>query len=249
MTMRTLRAAVAGVAAAPVIGIVLAGIGRRALARIRSIKPSFFRSEDVSVLPLRARLTWIGLWTQCDDSGRAKDNARLIKADIWPLDGVTLRDIEEDLETLAGHGRIVRYEVDGRRYLEIVNWGDHQAIQKPTQSKLPSPSEGRIHSGTPPVALPDTAEMPTAWKGREGNGEEGTRATAEPPPEPPLRCPKHLDDPAPPPCGPCGDARRTRERWERDNATRLAAAPRCRRHRGQLAHNCAPCRSEQKGAA
>jgi hypothetical protein len=219
------------------------------MARIRSIKPSFFRSEDVSALPLRARLTWIGLWTQCDDAGRAKDNARLIKADIWPLDSVTLRDIEEDLETLAGHGRIVRYEVDGRRYLEIVNWGDHQAIQKPTPSTLPSPSEGRIHSGTPPVALPDAAGMPTAWKGREGSGEEGTRATAEPSPEPPPRCPKHLDDPAPPPCGPCGDARRAHERWERDNAARLAAAPRCRRHRGELAHNCGRCRSEQLGAA
>jgi hypothetical protein len=215
------------------------------MPRIRTIKPSFFRSEDVSALPLRARLTWIGLWTQCDDSGRAKDNARLIKADIWPLDGVTLRDIEEDLETLAAHGRIVRYEVDGRRYLEIVNWGDHQAIQKPTPSKLPSLSEGRIHSGTSPVALPDNGESATARKGGEGKGEEGTRDAREPP----LRCPKHLDDPEPPPCGPCADARRAHGRWERDNAARIAAAPRCRLHRGQLADNCAPCRSEQKGAA
>lgn len=41
------------------------------MAKIRSIKPDFFTSEDVSALPLRARLTWIGLWTHCDDHGRA----------------------------------------------------------------------------------------------------------------------------------------------------------------------------------
>jgi len=219
------------------------------MARIRSIKPTFFRSEDVSALPLRARLTWIGLWTQCDDAGRAKDNARLIKADIWPLDGVTLKDIEEGLQTLAAHGRIVRYEVDGRRYLEIVNWGDHQAIQKPTPSKLPPPSSGQIRSGTAPVGIPEDHESGTAWKGGEGKGEEGTRATSGVRPEPPPRCPKHLDQSDPPPCGPCADARRAHEQWQAENAARIAAAPRCRRHRGQLASNCAPCRSEQLGVS
>lgn len=91
------------------------------MPRIRSIKPSFFLSEDVAALPLRARLLWIGLWTHCDDAGRAKDNARLIKGAVWPLDNVTLADIEDDLATLADHGRIVRYEVD-----EQAVPGDHQ---------------------------------------------------------------------------------------------------------------------------
>jgi hypothetical protein len=167
------------------------------MPRIRSIKPSFFRSEDVSALPLRARLTWIGLWTQCDDQGRTKDNARLIKGDVWPLDNVSLRDVEQDLDTLAGHGRIVRYEVDGKRYLEIVNWHAHQAISKPTPSRIPAPAEGRIltfeeppepdedlddeqppnyeasNSGTTPVVLPEPSGTPPAGKGKEGKGGEG----------------------------------------------------------------------------
>ncbi|WP_156960476.1 hypothetical protein [Amycolatopsis taiwanensis] len=172
------------------------------MPRIRTIKPSFFRSEDVSALPLRARLTWIGLWTHCDDAGRTKDNVRLIKGDIWPLDDVSLADIEEDLETLAAHGRIVRYEVDGRRYLEIVNWDDHQSIQKPTPSKIPPASNGALvpppepdgsatgglpekTAGYPqipgsgsPVGLRDSSGSPTSGKGKEGKGKEGkgTRA-------------------------------------------------------------------------
>lgn len=63
--------------------------------------------------------------------------------------------------------------------------------------------------------------------------------------EPPPRCPKHLDDPDPPPCGPCADARRTHDRWERADADRRARQPTCRKHRGQPAHNCGICRAEK----
>lgn len=223
------------------------------MARIRSIKPSFFRSEDVSVLPLRARLTWIGLWTHCDDAGRTKDNSRLIKGDIWPLDEVSLRDIEEDLETLAAHGRIVRYEVDGRRYLEITNWRDHQAIQKPTPSKLPPPPV--IHNQSSPVVLPEPSDSAIAGKGKEGKGREGTRtreAATEPSrnnpadSEPPLKCEKHKDDLRPPACGACADSRRANADWHATRRRRNADAPRCdkRGHEYEAAYNCGLCRSE-----
>jgi hypothetical protein len=224
------------------------------MPRIRSIKPGFFRSEDVSALPLRARLTWIGLWTHCDDAGRAKDNARLIKGDIWPLDAVGLRDIEEDLETLATHGRIVRYEVDGKRYLEIVNWHAHQAISKPTPSRIPAPSQGRIltdeeppedlddapeadHYSTPPVGLPEDSGRTPVGKGKEGKGGEGkggeARASASDPAPapsdpgsdpPPLRCPQHTKTLDPPPCRACRTCREVREQWDRDRAAVAAAA-------------------------
>jgi hypothetical protein len=204
------------------------------MARIRTIKPSFFRSEDVSALPLRARLTWIGLWTQCDDAGRTKDNARLIKGDIWPLDEVSLRDIEDDLETLADHGRIVRYEVDGRRYLAITNWRDHQTIQKASTSRYPPPPDDY---GAFPVVLPEDGDSPTPRKGREGKGREGRRARGpDDPNAPPRHCPEHEDQPDPPPCGACADARRHREKWDRERAAE-AADEQSRRAREQAEAN------------
>lgn len=118
------------------------------MPRIRTYKPEFFASEDVSVLPFRARLTWLGLWTQCDDHGRTKDNVKLIKAAVWPLDDVSLRDVEEDLATLAGHGRIVRYEVGGVRLLAVVNWHFHQSINRPGKPRFPAP----------PIAMPAPAK-------------------------------------------------------------------------------------------
>lgn len=79
---------------------------------------------------------------------------------------------------------------------------------------------------------------------RSGQG-GGSAHGGGPPAEPPRQCPEHLDNPNPPPCGPCADARRTHDRWETDRANRIAYAPKCRKHRGQLADNCALCRSEQ----
>lgn len=150
------------------------------MARIRTIKPSFFTSEDVAELSFRARLTWIGLWTHCDDEGRAKDNVKLIKAAVWPLDDVSFEDVEADLAELAERGRIVRYEVDGRRYLEVVNWRAHQKINRPSPSKFPPPPtthgddpQGRCCScgavapvDNSPATYPQAAEFSTDESGK-----------------------------------------------------------------------------------
>jgi hypothetical protein len=208
------------------------------MARIRTIKPDFFVSDTVSALPLRARLTWIGLWTHCDDHGRCRDNTKLIKAAVWPLDDVSIRDIEIDLNTLADRGLIYRYVVDGKNYLAVTSWAEHQKVDRPSKSTIPSPEDTRDTLASP-------SRHTRAGRDREGNGREGTRDAREPPP----RCPKHIDATDSPPCGACADARRSREQWERDKVAQLAAAPRCRRHRGEPAHNCGRCRSERLGAA
>lgn len=217
------------------------------MPRIRSIKPSFFQSDDVSALPLRARLTWIGLWTHCDDAGRTKDHARLIKAAIWPLDEVSLADIEEDLSILYSQGRIVRYEVNGQRYLEITNWSEHQAINRATPSRIPPPSV----NGHVPLSESSHQE----GKGREGKGGDArargtvTPVTAVTPKEspPPRTCPKHpngTDDP----CRACQRAREAAEAWAAEKRERARTARKCPKHPDSPAHNCGLCRSERIGA-
>lgn len=208
------------------------------MPRIRTIKPGFFRSEDVSPLPLRARLTWIGLWTQCDDHGRTKDSARLIKGDLWPLDEITLQDIEEDLSALARHGRIVRYTADGKQYLAIVNWHVHQAISKPSKTILPAPPvpvgptdpDDRNYcsecSASTPGSLPEGSRNTPGGLplGKEGKGKEGNARAPEPEPsptgpgspEPPRKCPQHVKSRSTAPCGACGDARRVHDAWARE---------------------------------
>lgn len=113
------------------------------MARIRTIKPHFFKSHDVAQLSYRARLTWIGLWTYVDDSGRGRDDARLIKGELWPLeDDVTWQDVEADLMELSRSAHVVRYTVDDRHFLAIPTWKDHQVISRPTESRIPAPECG-----------------------------------------------------------------------------------------------------------
>ena len=104
------------------------------MPRIRTIKPDFFTSDTVSALPLRARLTWIGLWTHCDDYGRCRDNVRLVKAAVWPLDDVSLRDIEGDLDDLEQANVVYRYIVEGKGYLQVTNWTEHQKVDHPSSA-------------------------------------------------------------------------------------------------------------------
>ena len=107
------------------------------MPRIRTIKPDAFLSESLSSVPRGTRWTFAGLWTYADDAGRGRDDARLIKAALYPLDDdVTLDDVKNDLDLLAGIGGICRYVVDGRNYLHMPNWG-HQKINRPTPPKSP----------------------------------------------------------------------------------------------------------------
>jgi len=110
------------------------------MARIRSIKPGFCTSEAIAALTIPCRLHFAMLWTYADDAGRGLDNARLIKAALWPLDDeVGVSAIEEWQQELDRNGRMVRYEDDGRRYFEISNFTEHQKPNRPAASTIPAP--------------------------------------------------------------------------------------------------------------
>jgi hypothetical protein len=116
-----------------------------------------------------------------------------------------------------------------------------------------APNPKRTASNSQASASPDAKQnaTPTRPDRREGRGQgdlPGGTAVTHASPEPPTRCPRHIDDPEPPPCGPCADARRAHDRWELAEAQRRRTAPRCRRHRGQPADNCGLCRAERIAA-
>ena len=105
------------------------------MARMRTIKPSFFCNEELlSVSPL-VRLLFIGLWTVADRRGRIEDRPVRIKVQLLPMDDC---DIDAALDQLQGKELIVRYEVDGARYIQIVNFEKHQVPHlRETESVIP----------------------------------------------------------------------------------------------------------------
>ncbi len=110
------------------------------MPRIRTIKPEFWKSESIAALPQQTRLTFIGLWTYVDDNGVGIDNAKLVAAELYPLEEdprETLASVQRDLARLANARRILRYAVGSKAYLEIANWKEHQKIDRPGKARHP----------------------------------------------------------------------------------------------------------------
>lgn len=148
--------------------------------RIRSIKPEFWRSPDISDLAIEDRLLFIGLWSYVDDNGVGQDRVSTICADLFADDlsrdpRETLARVSEGLGRLSEAGRIVRFTVGNRDYLAIDNWAKHQRIDKPNKPRYPGPtSENAQIRETLAESSRDTRDIPAP-----GTEEQGNRGTEE----------------------------------------------------------------------
>ena len=96
------------------------------MAKHRYIDPEIRRSESVAKLSFRQRDLWYGLILTVDDQGRALGNPGLVRADVWALDDIPLSEVESDLAELAKNGFIIQYEIEEKKYIQIVNWKKYQ---------------------------------------------------------------------------------------------------------------------------
>lgn len=119
--------------------------------RIRTIKPDFYRSQDIADLSRENRLLFVGMWSYVDDNGVGVDDFRLIASDLFPLDEdqKEVREyVREGLATLARGLLIDRYESDGKAYVYIRSWDRHQRVDRPNKARYPRPS----HDYNPPTS-------------------------------------------------------------------------------------------------
>ena len=108
------------------------------MARIRSIKPEFWTSEQVMECSPNARLMFIGMWNFADDAGRLPLSPKSIKAQIFPSDDIAIDTIRGMIDELSKNGLVLIYSIEDKEYLEITGWS-HQRIDKPQPAKYPSP--------------------------------------------------------------------------------------------------------------
>lgn len=101
------------------------------MARIRSIKPEFWTSEQVMELSRDARLAFIGLWNFCDDAGIHPASPKRLKAEVFPADDLTSEDVRRLVDELLNLELVNEYEVDGQTFWIVTGW-HHQKIEKPT---------------------------------------------------------------------------------------------------------------------
>ena len=135
------------------------------MARIRTIKPEFFTSEDIVGLSPLARLLYIALWCEADKAGRLVWKPRTFKLRYLPGDNC---DVEALCAEIVAAGLVVLYG-DGLAF--IPRFSRHQHINpRESESVLPSP-ECDDEELTRADASP---RVPHAQGGREGKGREGS---------------------------------------------------------------------------
>lgn len=162
--------------------------------RIRSIKPEFWRSSDIAKLDVEDRLLFIALWSYVDDNGVGIDKLASIAADLFADDierdpSETFARVSRGLQNLSEAGRIVRYTVDGRDYLEITNWGKHQRIDKPNKARFPSHTDNQASIRATLARVAEKVAPGTGEQRNRGTEEQGikTCSPAPPPSDRPTR--------------------------------------------------------------
>jgi hypothetical protein len=138
------------------------------MARIRTIKPEFWTHEGLNALPEATHLLAAALLNYADDEGYFNANPALIKAACSPLREPSV-SIQDSLRRLAKTGYLQFAQgPDGRRYGRIVNFDEHQRVNRPTPSKISALQIVWESSLSPHTQLSE--DSPLEGKGKEGKG-------------------------------------------------------------------------------
>ena len=138
------------------------------MARIRSIKPDFWTSEQVMECSPITRLMFIGMWNFADDHGRLPYSPKTIKAQIFPADDIDAANVRRMIDELSTNDLVRLYTVDDKEFLLITGW-KHQKIDKRQPAKYPDPPNEQSSNVRRTVS--------TDRIGEEGIGEERKHCT------------------------------------------------------------------------
>lgn len=156
------------------------------MARIRTIKPEFFTSDDICTLSFPARLLYIGIWCEADREGRLEWRPNNLKRRYLPDDDI---DIHALCAELIERRLVVPY---GDGLAVIPTFAKHQHVNpREAQSSLPPPPESTRQARVDHASGTRQARVSDAQGGKEGKGKEGkeipTTSGAAPPTSDPDR--------------------------------------------------------------
>jgi hypothetical protein len=139
------------------------------MARIRTVKPEFWTSEQVAECSTTTRLLFIGMWNFCDDGGNHPASLKSLKMQIFPSDDISVLSIGDMVNELVENGLITQYTVNNKNYWHVLGWR-HQKIDKPNY-KHPE----YVASYSRPFDDHSTTARRLLTPGREGKGREWKR--------------------------------------------------------------------------
>lgn len=148
------------------------------MARIRTIKPEFFTSEDIVGLSPLARLLYIAIWCEADREGRLTWKPKTLKMRYLPADDC---DIDALCAEVVAAGLVRLY---GNGYAVIPRFTAHQHVNpRESASALPDPKAitspaSRVADASTTREAPDAhAPVTHREEGKGRKGKEGEHAS------------------------------------------------------------------------
>ena len=108
----------------------------------RIIKESICTSDNLDGLSWFEEVLFYRLIVNCDDYGRFDGRPAIIKNRLFPLkENLTVKAVAAAVNTLASAELVALYEFEGKPYLYLPTWNEHQTIRA-KRSRYPSPEDG-----------------------------------------------------------------------------------------------------------
>jgi hypothetical protein len=136
------------------------------MSRIRTIKPDFWRHEELSELSEATHMLAAALLNYADDDGYFNANPKLIQAECCPLREPSV-SIPVSIQELSRIGYLrMGSGPAGKRYGQIVSFSEHQVVSHKKESKIKGLEiVWDASSNLPVIVHPE-------WNGIEGEGKK-----------------------------------------------------------------------------
>lgn len=112
----------------------------------RMLSASISGSRKLSKVSHFEALLFTWLIPHCDEYGRTEAEPYLVFGNVVPHMGKSIKTVEKSLENLEKVGLILLYSVENDKFLEIINWDDHQNFRNDRPRVMhcpPPPSQNR----------------------------------------------------------------------------------------------------------
>ena len=126
----------------------------------RILKESVCTSDSVNKLSWFEEVLFYRLIVNCDDYGRFDGRVSIIKNRLFPLkENLTGKTVAEAISKLESAGLVALYEFEGKPYLYLPGWNDHQNVRA-KKSKYPEPKTEHNNTNVGKAQHGNTCETP-----------------------------------------------------------------------------------------
>lgn len=147
----------------------------------RILKESICSSDTIDGLSWFEEVLFYRLMVKCDDYGRFDGRPAIIKNLLFPLkENLTIKAVSAAINTLANAGLVALYEFEGKPFLYLPTWNEHQSIRA-KKSKYPSPPDSMKSSEI--ICKQMNANVPVIQSNSYSYSESESNANISPEPQ------------------------------------------------------------------